>query len=701
MVIIMTLDVLNDKQKEAVLHTEGPLLVLAGAGAGKTKVLTYRVAYLITNKNINPASILAITFTNKAAQEMKERIYSLVQEQSLDIQISTFHSFGYKIIRENYQLLGYKTNLLIMDADDSINIIKKVLKQLNLDSKIYNAYNIRSQISGAKNELLTPADYEKYATTEYEKVVVKIYKKYEEILFNNNAVDFDHLLLLPLKLFNEYPHVLKKYQERYQYVLIDEYQDTNEAQYQLSKMISAKYKNICVVGDGDQTIFTWRGANYKNILNFESDYKNAKVILLEQNYRSTKTILEAANNIIKNNRLRKEKNLWCHNDSGFKIKYYRAYDERDEAGYVIRGIKKALETGINGNEIAVLYRTNAQSRIIQEELLRANIPFRIVGSFYFYNRAEIKDLISYLRVIYNEEDNLSVTRAINVPKRGIGPKTIDRLNTKAQEQNKSIYEVITDGKELEFKTIIEELKAQEPKVSLTELVELVLEKTNLRSYWQNEKTIEADIRLENLEEFKSITKSFEERNGPISLEDFLTEITLVSDISEHQDSQSQVNLMTVHSVKGLEFTHVFIIGLEEGLFPHINALMDKTGIEEERRLCYVAITRAKRELHFVNARRRTLFGRDQINPPSRFIEEVGNEYIECKGVIYEKPYQLNKAEQFYQHDMHYKPGDKVMHQDFGEGVIVEVTKTIITIAFNYHHGLKKFMKNHKSIRHLD
>ncbi|MDD4036379.1 MAG: UvrD-helicase domain-containing protein [Bacilli bacterium] len=688
---------LNNVQIEAIKETEGPILIVAGAGSGKTRVLTHKVAYLIEQKKAEPENILAITFTNKAATEMKERIYELVGKEAFFIQISTFHSFGLKIIRENYKLLGYNANFIIMDSDDSLSIIKKILKDMNLDPKFYNPINIKNKISGAKNELLSPIDYEKYANTEFEKVVLKIYKKYNDTLLNNNAVDFDDLLMLPITLFREFPNVLKIYQEKYKYVLIDEYQDTNEAQYILSKMISAKYKNICVVGDGDQTIYSFRGANHKNIINFESDYNNVRTILLEENYRSTKTILGAANNVIKNNKYRKDKNLWCNAECGDQIKYYRAYDERDEARYVIRNIKEALANNISPDEIAILYRTNAQSRTMQEELLRENLSFKVVGSYYFYNRKEIKDLISYLRVIYNSADNHSLTRIINVPKRGIGSKTVEKLNDKAIEENKSIYDVIDSGKELEFKQLIEELKQEKDNLTLTELVENILVKSGLREELESEKTLEASLRLENLEEFKSITKHFEERKGVISLEEFLMEIALVSDINEHEDDNKQIQLMTVHAVKGLEFNTIFIIGLEEGLFPHINSLMESDGLEEERRLCYVAITRAKKSLYFVNARRRTLFGRDQVNPPSRFIEEVGPDYIETKEEI-EGEVTINKEEYLYEEEMHYKTGDNVIHNEYGEGVIVEVSNSLLTIAFNKKIGIKKFMKNHKSIR---
>ncbi len=692
----MDLTNLNDKQKEAVLYNEGPLLILAGAGSGKTRVLTHKVAYLIGEKDIPSENILAITFTNKAANEMKERIYKLVGSKAIGAQISTFHSLGVRILSENYELLGYRKNFTIFDNDDSLTLIKKILKDLDLDSNHYSQKGIKQHISGAKNELIDAKDYEKYVNTEFENIVFKVYKKYQESLIKNNCVDFDDLLMLPIKLFNEYPNVLKRYQEKFKYVLIDEYQDTNKAQYILAKMISAKYKNIFVVGDIDQSIYSFRGANYQNILNFESDYENTKVILLEENYRSTKTILNAANNVIKNNKNRKEKNLWCDNEDGVKIKYFRAFDERDEAFYVIREIKKLLEAGTKYEDIAILYRTNAQSRIIEEELLRENIPYKVIGSFFFYSRKEIKDLIAYLKLIVNEKDDVSLLRVINEPKRGIGLKTLSEITKRANEENISLFDAINSGKALDFKEVIIKLKEYSEKSTLTDLIDYVLDKTGMRDALKNEKTLEADIRLENLEEFKSITRGFEEKYGEISLEDFLTEITLVSDMSEHSDIEEAVRLMTIHSVKGLEFDNVFIIGLEEGIFPHINSMLNNNELEEERRLCYVAITRAKKRLYFVNARRRLLYGQDQVNPPSRFIKEVGDEYIE--GKVEES--KLDKEEMVYTEEQDYKVGDKVTHEKYGKGVIVGIDTNLVSVVFSNITGIKKFMKNHKSIKKI-
>lgn len=689
----MDLSDLNDRQKEAVTCPDGPLLVLAGAGSGKTRVLTTKLAYLVNEKGVNPYNILAITFTNKAAKEMKERAYNMLGSDAYRMQISTFHSFGLLLIRENYEKLGFDKNFTILDSDDSLTIVKKILKDMNLDPKAYNPRAIRNKISGAKNELMDSKYYSRFANNEYEEVVLEVFKRYERKVLKNNSLDFDDLLLLPIKLFKENNDILLKYQERFKYILVDEYQDTNEAQYILIKMLSSKYKNICVVGDLDQSIYGFRGANFRNILNFEKDYPNAKVIPLEENYRSTGNILNVANDIIKNNKQRKEKKLWTHNDSGNKIRYHRAYDEKDEASFVMNEIKKLIVSGEDKSNIAILYRTNAQSRNMEEALLRENIPYKVVGSFYFYNRKEIKDLISYLKLIYNSNDDVSLMRIINVPKRQIGPKTIERLASKALEDGTSIYEAISGGKELEFKNLIEYLKKQSEDLSLTELVELVLSASGIRHELESSKSIESEIRLENLEEFKSITRNFEENNGVVSLEEFLLEISLVSDVEEHKNNNDVVTLMTIHSAKGLEFDHVFIIGLEEGLFPHSNCFDSPDEIEEERRLCYVAITRAKKTLTLVNAQRRMLYGNTNCNPPSRFIDEISDEYLE-KDMVSSSKF---KKEEMIDTNASYSVGDHVIHDIYGEGVIVAIG-SVLSIAFTHPYGIKKIMKGHKSIR---
>ena len=694
--VIMNLEYLNDRQKEAVLYGDGPLLILAGAGSGKTSVLTKRVAYLIKERNVSPKNIVAITFTNKAAKEMKERIIKEVGKEGYDIQISTFHSFGLRIIRENYEKLGYEKNFTIIDSDDSLTVVKKILKEMGIDSTRFNPKFIKNQISSCKNEMVTPEKYKNLVNDELSDITYKVYKKYQDTLLRNNSLDFDDLLIKPIELFNKYKEVLENYQELFKYVFIDEYQDTNEAQYILSKMISAKYKNICVVGDDAQSIYSWRGANFKNILNFEKDYKNAKVILLEQNYRSTKTILNAANSVIKNNINKKDKNLWTDNSIGEKIKYVRTNDEKDEASYVTREIRNLVNNGVSLDDIAVLYRTNAQSRTIEEGFLNSNIPYKIVGAFAFYSRKEIKDLLSYLKLIYNTKDDVSLMRIINYPKRKIGAKTIENLSMDAVLNGTSMFDVISSGKELEFKKLILEMKEKSEVLSLTETIDMVLDKSGIKSELESEHTLEADIRLENLNEFKSITKTFEEESGIASLEDFLNEVSLVSDVNDQKnDNSPKVTLMTIHAVKGLEYKYVFVIGMEENIFPHVNSCEEDGGIEEERRLCYVAITRAKEKLYLVNALRRMLYGKTSVNMPSRFINEIDKDLIDApeKKMVNMK---FNKKEAFND-DNGLKTGDNVIHDIYGPGVVVNVDKSIATIAFK-GQGIKKLMKNHKSIK---
>ena len=633
---------------------------------------------------------------------MKERIFKLEGNSAFYIQISTFHSFGLKILKENCELLGYEKNFTILDSDDSLSIIKKIMKELNIDANKYNPKAIKNVISNNKNEIIDPEKYSLYVNTDFDEIALEVYRKYEKSLKINNAVDFDDLLILPLKLFNNNPGVLQKYQEKYKYVFIDEYQDTNEPQYILSKMISAKYKNITVVGDADQAIFTWRGANYKNILNFEKDYKDAKVVLLEENYRSTKTILNAANNVIKNNKVRKEKNLWTQNEEGSKITYYKAFDEKDESNYVVNEIKKLIEKGVNPKDICVLYRANAQSRTVEEAFLTSNISYNIVGSYAFYNRKEIKDLIAYLKLIYNNKDDVSLLRVINYPKRGIGNKAIENLAIKSNVLDKSLYEVIDSGKELDFKNMIEEIKKEESHLTLTELIDMVLDKSGMKKSLEDEKSIEADIRLENLEEFKSIAKAMEINEGIVSLEELLDKLALVSDVSEQKnDNEDKVTLMTMHAVKGLEYDYVFIVGVEEGLFPHSNSLESNDELEEERRLCYVAITRAKKKLYLINARSRILYGKVSSNVPSRFINEISDEYIETIGkkedINVFKP-KIDKNKMMNEdNDLH--PGDMVNHDKYGFGVVVTIDGSIATISFK-RDGLKKLMKNHKSIHKM-
>ena len=694
----MDLSGLNKQQIEAVKHIDGPMLVLAGAGSGKTKVLTSRIAYLI-EQGVSIDNILAITFTNKAAKEMKEREIKLIGYDAKSIQISTFHSLGLKIIKENYARLGYKSNFVILDSDDTLTVVKKIMKDLNLNPKFYNARDIRNKISSAKNELMDP---EQYSKVEFDSNIIEVYRKYNKKLLINNSVDFDDLLILPIKLFRQYPDVLKYYQDKYKYVLIDEYQDTNEAQYIFSKMLCNNHKNIFVVGDNDQAIYAFRGANYKNILNFEKDYPNCKVIMLEENYRSTQNILDAANSVIKHNKMRKDKNLWCNNDIGSKVKYIKTDSDKEECAYVSEKIKELHDNNVSYDDIAILYRTNAQSRLIEEEMLKNGIPYRIVGSFYFYNRKEIKDLLCYLRLINNHDDDVSLLRVINTPKRGIGDKTIENLTNIATEKGISLFEAIESGKELTFKKMILEMEKKCESMTLTEMVDMVLNDSGMKAEYEGDKSLESEIRLENLEEFKSITKGYEEEYGVISLTDFLNEVAIVSDVSEHQDSTNKVSLMTIHAVKGLEFDNVFIVGMEEGIFPHYNSINEGTlaAIEEERRLCYVAITRAKKNLWMLNAKRRMLFGNTQINMPSRFMDEIDTKYMETEnnrtGII-DKMVNFVKEDKFRTDNVSYETGDHVKHDEFGEGVVVSVDGSLITIAFPHPYGIKKMMAKHKSI----
>ncbi len=684
---------LNDEQIKAIKHGSGPSLVMAGAGSGKTRVLTTRIAYLI-DQGIDSYNILAITFTNKAAKEMKTRVDMLIDDHQTFI--STFHSLGVRIIRENVTKLGLTSNFSIIDSDDSLTIIKRILKDMNIDSKQISPYFIRNKISFIKNEMLDDGELIKLLNTPVERKVIEIYKKYREILHNNNSVDFDDLLLLPVNLFLDDKEVLEKYQERFKYILIDEYQDTNMVQYKFTKLLASKYRNLFVVGDSDQSIYAFRQANYMNILNFEKDYSDAEVIILEQNYRSTNTILKAANSVIKNNQKRKEKNLWSNKGDGFKIKYLRSYDGKHEVTIVLEEISNLIQDGYLLEDIAVLYRANAQSRLFEEELLKKNIPFKIVGSFYFYSRKEIKDLISYLRLIDNPADEISLRRVINVPKRGIGDVSISKLEDIAREKNILLFDALSSTKELEFKKLIEDLRKKSESLSLTELIELVLEESGIVKELEKEHTLEAEIRIENLMEFKSISYAFEEQTGSVNLNDFLESITLVSDIAERKEESNALTLMTLHSAKGLEFPIVFIIGMEEGIFPNYNVIDDKEELEEERRLCYVGITRAKEILYLTNAKRRLLYGKEQINSPSRFIKEIEKELIESKEKLTE---EIDYEEMYHEEEVELKKGDIIEHATYGLGTVISTDGELVSIAFKL--GIKKLLKNHKSIKKVN
>ena len=686
---------LNELQKKAVLHQEGPCLVIAGAGSGKTKVLTTRIANLIES-GVPSYQILAITFTNKAAKEMRDRLETLAKDNKAFV--GTFHSFGLRVIRENVNALGMTSNFTILDSDDVTSLVKKILKEKGYDTKEVSPSYIKNRISFIKNEMLTDAEVEKFFQSEIEKIAYEIYKEYNIKLKKNNSVDFDDLLRIPVLLFQNHPDILEFYQNKYQYILIDEYQDTNEVQYKLVKLLSKKYQNLFVVGDPDQSIYQFRGANYKNILNFERDYPNTVVIPLEDNYRSTKMILDAANSVIKNNKERKEKNLRSHHGDGVKTKFMVGYDEKHEISLVIEEIKKLLEQGYKKRNIAIFYRTNAQSRVIEEQFLKANIPYKVVGSYYFYSRKEIKDLICYLRLILNQNDDISLRRVINVPKRGIGPTSVNKLEQKSIEENKSMFDAITSGKELEFKNLILNIKKESESLSLTELVDCVLEKSGMKKELETDPSLESELRLDNLMEFKSITATYEETTGSVDLGDFLEEISLIADISEHKNDDDVVTLMTLHSAKGLEFPVVFLVGMEEGIFPHQNSFTEEGGLEEERRLCYVGITRAEEKLYLTCARSRMMYGRTNRNPMSRFIKEIDSDLLESDNKEMQSEKTFNKESMYSEEDVSYNVGDVVMHTIYGRGVVVGVDASLVTIAFSKQYGIRKLMKNHKSIK---
>ena len=686
---------LNELQKKAVLHQEGPCLVIAGAGSGKTKVLTTRIANLIES-GVPSYQILAITFTNKAAKEMRDRLETLAKDNKAFV--GTFHSFGLRVIRENVNALGMTSNFTILDSDDVTSLVKKILKEKGYDTKEVSPSYIKNRISFIKNEMLTDAEVEKFFQSEIEKIAYEIYKEYNIKLKKNNSVDFDDLLRIPVLLFQNHPDILEFYQNKYQYILIDEYQDTNEVQYKLVKLLSKKYQNLFVVGDPDQSIYQFRGANYKNILNFERDYPNTVVIPLEDNYRSTKMILDAANSVIKNNKERKEKNLRSHHGDGVKTKFMVGYDEKHEISLVIEEIKKLLEQGYKKRDIAIFYRTNAQSRVIEEQFLKANIPYKVVGSYYFYSRKEIKDLICYLRLILNQNDDISLRRVINVPKRGIGPTSVNKLEQKSIEENKSMFDAITSGKELEFKNLILDIKKESESLSLTELVDCVLEKSGMKKELETDPSLESELRLDNLMEFKSITATYEDTTGSVDLGDFLEEISLIADISEHKNDDDVVTLMTLHSAKGLEFPVVFLVGMEEGIFPHQNSFTEEGGLEEERRLCYVGITRAEEKLYLTCARSRMMYGRTNRNPMSRFIKEIDSDLLESDNKEMQSEKTFNKESMYSEEDVSYNVGDVVMHTIYGRGVVVGVDASLVTIAFSKQYGIRKLMKNHKSIK---
>lgn len=698
------LDTLNERQKEAVLHIEGPLLVTAGAGSGKTKVLTCRIAHIL-DTGIPPYRILAITFTNKAAREMQERVQNLVGADAEKIWLSTFHSFCAKLLRfEIDGFKGYTRNFTIYDSQDQLTLVKNCLKEINLDDKQFPPRSVLSAISNAKNALQDADAYGSLAGGFYEQQVAQVYSLYEQKLKENNAMDFDDLLLLAVQLLQENDEIREKYQNRFQYILVDEYQDTNHAQYLLTKILAAKWKNICVVGDADQSIYAWRGADIRNIVDFQKDYPHAVTIKLEQNYRSTKTILHAANAVIEHNASRPEKNLWTENPTGHKIIHYHAQTEHDEAEYVAGVIsnRHSIENEPYG-DMAILFRTNSQSRVLEEMLMRYTIPYTMVGGTKFYDRKEIKDVIAYLRILYNPDDSLSLMRIINVPKRNLGATTMEHLTDYAEERGISLFEALSSTEELpvtkraktaleEFVVMIFDLLGHLEEWDVQTLMEEVLKRTGYGAMLEAEaaKDPQGQSRKENVGEFLSVAKDYVDSNPDGNLQDFLENVALVSDVDEFEEEESKVTLMTLHAAKGLEFPIVFLVGMDEGLFPHSRTLLDESQIEEERRLAYVGITRAERQLYVTNASTRTMYGRISAYLPSRFLDEIPQDLVEdykrrssmpdrSQGQvpsqqrlsILSKPIATNLPKK-RPVDSSWKAGDKVRHKLWGVGTVLEV-----------------------------
>ncbi|RNF38444.1 DNA helicase PcrA [Planococcus salinus] len=717
---------MNPEQQEAVQTTDGPLLIMAGAGSGKTRVLTHRIAYLVLEKGVYPSNILAITFTNKAAREMRSRIDGLLGHGTGErMWASTFHSMCVRILRRDIDRLGFSKNFSILDTTDQLTVIKNVLKQQNLDPKKYEPRAMLNAISSAKNECIDAKRFaeELNELNPYEKTISEVYTAYEKRLQKNQSLDFDDLIMTTLTLFDKVPEVLEFYQNKFQYIHVDEYQDTNNAQYQLVQKLASKFQNICVVGDSDQSIYRWRGADIQNILSFEKDYPNAKVIMLEQNYRSTKRILQAANDVIKQNTSRYPKELRTDNSEGQAITLYKAGDERQEAQYVVQTIQNLMrEENYKTSDFAILYRTNAQSRVMEEMFMKSNMSYTIVGGTKFYDRKEIKDLLAYLRLIANNDDDLSLARIINEPKRGIGATSFERMARFAIEQDRTIMDALQEvdfmglspkiaQTALEFRSMIENFTQMQEYLSVTELVDEVLNKSGYRQMLQNDKTIEGESRLENLNEFLSVTQAFEKQSDDKSLVAFLTDLALISDIDSLDDEEEEdgpIILMTMHAAKGLEFPVVFIIGLEENVFPHSRSNNDDEELEEERRLAYVGITRAEKRLYLTHASSRTLYGKSNYNMPSRFISEISDDLIEQTIASHragaptrftQAPKRAAVTRPAYKQSggdkMGWQTGDKAKHKKWGVGTVVSVKgegeQTELDIAFPSPVGIKRLL----------
>lgn len=742
---------LNPAQQQAVAHTDGPLLIMAGAGSGKTKVLTCKIAALL-EKGVSPYNILAITFTNKAATEMRDRVDRMIGEKAKFVWLSTFHSFCARFLRYEIEALGiYRKNFTIYDTADTQTLVKNCLKELNLDEKQYAPYSVLSAISNAKNAMQSPSEFARVAPNFFARKVAEVYEKYQAHLVENNALDFDDLLLLSVQVLSEHPDVCEKYQERFQYILVDEYQDTNGAQYQLTKLLAGKYRNLCVVGDADQSIYGWRGADIRNIMDFEKDYPEATTIKLEQNYRSTKIILQAANDVIENNIERKPKTLWTNNPEGEKITHYTARTGQEEARFIAKeAAKQKSEHKIDYGDIAVLYRTNAQSRVLEEAFMQAGIPYTMVGGLKFYDRKEIKDILAYLRVIYNPEDTVSLMRIINVPKRALGNVTMSKLAEFAQMYGMTLFDAISAPETApvspkakhslaNFAEFILNMTNYNAEHSVHDVIHEVMHKSGYIAELEKEKTVENQTRLDNIKELLSVAKDFEDNNDDKSLENFLSNVALVSDIDNADIEDDRVTLMTLHSAKGLEFPVVFMAGMEEGLFPHSRTLMNETEIEEERRTCYVGITRAERKLYLTNAENRLMYGRPVNYAPSRFLDEIPAQYIEevkpksefGLGGANRSAYGHNNYHNYSSHSnsgtifgktntladrvkqtkpagnvvrpdlsIKWKVGDKAKHAKWGIGTIVSVKGTgeevELKIAFP-NQGIKALMQKYAPI----
>ena len=736
---------MNDKQAEAVLTTEGPLLVMAGAGSGKTRVLTHRVAYLIEEQGVNPWNILAITFTNKAAREMQERVGKLLGESARDIWVSTFHALCVRILRRDIDKLGYNRAFTIADTSEQRTLMKRICSELNVDTKKYDPRAILSAISNAKNAMQTATDYaalNSHANNPLNQIVAKAYVLYQKELENSQALDFDDLIMKTIELFEKDPETLEYYQNKFHYIHVDEYQDTNDAQYQLVTLLAAKYKNLCVVGDADQSIYGWRGANMNNILNFERDYPEAHTVMLEQNYRSTQTILKAANEVIANNLVRKEKNLWTENGTGEKISYYRAQNEHDESQFVVSKIQAEIsEHGYHYNDFAVLYRTNAQSRMIEETFMKSTVPYTMVGGHKFYDRKEIRDILAYLILIVNPRDAMSFERVVNTPKRGIGPGSVDKLRQFANENGWSLLEAAQNvtlanaisarirAKIEDFGRLMADLTKEADYLTITELTDEILTKSGYLQMLKAENDLQAQTRQENLEEFKSVTQEYDQKHGEDEgdnrqkLMNFLSDLALVSDQDDVDEEAPKVTLMTLHAAKGLEFPVIFLVGMEEGIFPLYRSLSNEKELEEERRLAYVGITRAKRKLYLTNAYSRMLYGRVQRNQPSQFVEEINDDLIKfenadssgkaksmntpfAKAAAQATTFTAQRRAHGLKHSAKqestgtgadkkaWKVGDKVQHKKWGQGMVVSVNGSgndmELDIAFP-NEGVKRLL----------